>query len=85
MLSEAKSTYSSISAHLPTLYALALDTKDPIVELGAGCSTIPLLEACEASGNSLTSYDYDSHSKDRVVRLANSKMLEHWTFVSKIA
>jgi hypothetical protein len=83
MLLEAKAPYSCISAHLPTLYVLALDTKEQLIELGVGCSTVALLEACEVSGNRLTSYDHDPESKNRVVRLSNSKMLERWTFISK--
>lgn len=66
---------TDISAHLPTLYALAIDHSSisvPIVELGVrtGNSTLALLAACAATHSQLVSYDIDSACPENVRRTA---------------
>jgi len=66
MLGAACKSGSSIAAHIPTLYALALHANGPVVELGAGCSTVALLAGCIENGTKLTTYDKNPPSKTRV-------------------
>jgi len=75
-----------IAAHLPAIYILASHTDGPVVELGAGASTLALLAGCAEKGTKLVSYDSNPETKKKV--FSYSKLSETdpvwnlWTHVT---
>lgn len=79
----------TLTAHLMTLYALALHSKGPVVEcgVGAGFSTLALLAGASEAGKSLTSYDFNAETLNWAFRTwgldRSSPLLSSWKFVHK--